>query len=113
MQITLCADILSVFAPLRESYSKARIEETFYDEQIVSTLRRQLTWTHQKTVRYCESPIIGIRMAEYMIELPPKELLSQKLQRTMVLTRERLALDVEEKKKPTARKAAKAPRKKS
>lgn len=34
-----------------------RFAETFPDEQIVSALRRQLTWTHLKTLMYLDDPL--------------------------------------------------------
>ena len=37
-----------------------RFAETFPDEQIVSALRRQLTWTHLKTMVYLDDPLNGI-----------------------------------------------------
>ena len=33
------------------------IAEAFPDEKIVSTLRRQLTWTHFKTLAYLDDPL--------------------------------------------------------
>ncbi|HBA88424.1 MAG TPA: hypothetical protein DCZ75_10695 [Geobacter sp.] len=34
-----------------------RFAETFTDEQIVSALRRQLNWTHIKTLIYIDDPL--------------------------------------------------------
>jgi len=35
-----------------------RLAETFPDEQILSALRRQLSWTHIKTLMYFDDPLI-------------------------------------------------------
>lgn len=43
--------------------------ETFAEEQIVSTLRRQLSWTHIKTLMYIDDPL----KREFYIEIAQLE----------------------------------------
>ena len=64
--------------------------ETFPDEQIVSTLRRQLSWTHLKTLMYMDD---GLKR-DFYIELAQLERWSvrqlQELQEAIAIARRRL-----------------------
>ncbi len=63
-----------------------RFAETFPDEQIVSALRGQLTWTHFKSLVYIEDPL----KRDFYAELPPRKVLQQKLHDAVRLARARL-----------------------
>jgi hypothetical protein len=79
-----------------------RFAETFPDSKIVSALRRQLSWTHFKTIIYIDDPLKRSfytemcrtekwstrRLAE-RIELPDRHLLQQKLHTAMESARPR------------------------
>ncbi|MBO3462172.1 DUF1016 N-terminal domain-containing protein [Aetokthonos hydrillicola] len=71
--------IVSLSQQLTQTYGKGWSEkqlrhclhfaETFPDEQIVSTLRRQLSWTHIKTLMYIDEPL----KREFYIEIAQLE----------------------------------------
>jgi len=79
----------------------------FADEQIVVSMIRQLTWTHliaifpiiglilysgkkQELIELLELNKSGIRVAEYLTELPPKKLLEEKLAKAIQLAKNKL-----------------------
>ncbi len=57
--------------------------ETFPDEKIFSELCRKLSWSHTKELIY-------IKVAEYLMILPPKELLKEKLQLAIEIAKNKL-----------------------
>ena len=59
-----------------------RFAEAVLDAAIVSAARRQLSWTHFRTLIY--------HVAEYLTALPPKELLQAKLHEAIARSRARL-----------------------
>jgi len=90
-----------------------RIAETFQDKEIISTLFRQLSWSHFKEILYIEDELklnknskkshqsiknpehieilqmdkSNIRVSEYLTLLPPKEKLLEKLQLAVEIAR--------------------------
>jgi hypothetical protein len=65
-----------------------RFAEAFPDVEIVSAARRQLSWTHFRTLVH--------HVAEYLTALPPKELLQAKLHEAIARSRARLENRAEE-----------------
>lgn len=59
-----------------------RFSESFPEGAIVSTLSRQLSWSHFKEIIY--------HVAEYMTELPPRKLLERKLHKAVETARARI-----------------------
>jgi hypothetical protein len=81
-----------------------RFVEVFPDENIVSTLRRELSWTHFKQIIYLDDPLKrdfyaemcrierwSIRVASYWTEILPRELLQKRLHEAIQHARARLA----------------------
>jgi hypothetical protein len=78
--------------------------EVFPDEQIVVSAIRQLSWTHfialisfERSITERVLPVellqldkAGIKVAEYLTELPSKKTLKQKLHQAVELSRETL-----------------------
>jgi hypothetical protein len=60
-----------------------RLAAIFPDEQILSTVRRELSWSHFKT--------LIIRVADYLTLLPPRETLQAKLHQSIELARAKMA----------------------
>ena len=91
-----------------------RFAEVFSDKKIVHALSAQLTWTHflkklsastiafnviymlrcagktSEQIELLQLDKFGIKVAEYMTELPKRELLEQKLHKAVELARKRL-----------------------
>ena len=63
--------------------------ERFPDEQIVASLRRQLSWTH------LELNDGALRVASYLTELPARELLERKLRESIALAKARIITEDE------------------
>jgi hypothetical protein len=90
--------------------------EYFPDERIVATLSQQLSWSHFREILPLEDPLkrdfcagkteghvrllrleeSGIHAAQYLTELPPREVLERKLHDAIRLARERLARQPQE-----------------
>ena len=84
--------------------------EVFSDEKIAASAMRQLSWTHLKTIMYlkdeqqrefyaemCRMEIellqlhkAGIKVAEYLTELPSKKLLQQKLHKAIEISKKQM-----------------------
>ena len=85
--------IKQLSANLTEQYGKGwsekhlrhclRVVETFPDIEIISTLWRQLSWSHIKTMMYIE-------VADYLTQLPDKQFLEQKLRIAIETAKQRL-----------------------
>ncbi len=105
----------------RNLHHMVRFAEQFPSEEIVNALRSQLLWTHFREPLFYHRRLrclvvielklgqfqaadkgqlelyllrledSGIRVAQYLTELPPKELLERKLHDSIQLARERLA----------------------
>ena len=85
-----------------------RFAEAFPDPEIVSALSRQLAWSHfkeiiylkdelqlcagkkQETVEYLDLGRSGIHVAEYLTELPPREVLHARFHQALAAARARL-----------------------
>jgi len=91
-------------------FGMVRFAEVFSDPKIVQTLSEQLGWSH--IVEFGENPPIGlilcadksaehvellqleksgIRVAQYLTELPPRKVLEHKLHEAIRIAREQLA----------------------
>ncbi len=65
-----------------------RFAEVFSDEQIVSTLSAQLSWSH--FIELLQMTQGEIRVAEYLTELPPQPVLQAKLREAIRVAREQM-----------------------
>lgn len=107
--------ILALSSQLTREYGKGwsekqlrhclRIAETFNDFQIVSTLSRQLSWSHLKELIYVDDPLkrefytemcklekSNIKIAEYLTQLPDIKVLKRKLHQSIAQAKNRLTL---------------------
>ena len=63
----------------------------FPDPEILSTLSRQFSWSHFLEFIKIEDPLKrDIHIAEYWLQLPPREVLQARLHEAMVAARARL-----------------------
>ncbi len=71
-----------------------RLVEVFADEQILSTVQRELSWSHLKALIYMEEllqlPQSNIRVADYLTLLPPRATLQAKLRQSIAIARQKL-----------------------
>lgn len=67
--------------------------ETFPNEEIVATLSQQLSWSHFRELLSLEKS--GIRVAEYLTELPPRDVLERKLHTAFEHARQRMETLIE------------------
>ncbi len=67
--------------------------ETFPNEEIVATLSQQLSWLHFRELLALEKS--GIRVAEYLTELPPRDVLERKLHTAFEHARQRMETLIE------------------
>ena len=74
-----------------------RLVEVFADEQILSTVQRELSWSHLKALIYMEEllqlPQSNIRVADYLTLLPPRATLQAKLHQSIAIARQKLGRD--------------------
>ena len=74
-----------------------RLVEVFADEQILSTVQRELSWSHLKALIYMEEllqlPQSNIRVADYLTLLPPRAILQAKLHQSIAIARQKLGRD--------------------
>ncbi len=74
-----------------------RLVEVFADEQILSTVQRELSWSHLKALIYMEEllqlPQSNIRVADYLTLLPPRATLQAKLCQSIAIARQKLGRD--------------------
>ena len=74
-----------------------RLVEVFADEQILSTVQRELSWSHLKALIYMEEllqlPQSNIRVADYLTLLPPRATLQAKLHQSIAIARQKLVRD--------------------
>lgn len=71
-----------------------RLVEVFADEQILSTVQRELSWSHLKALIYMEEllqlPQSNIRVADYLTLLPPRATLQAKRHQSIAIARQKL-----------------------
>ncbi len=83
-----------------------RTAETFADDEFFSALRRELSWTHIKTLIQINDDIIrnfniellqldksNIKVADYLTVLPPRKLLQEKLHKAIEIARNKVQGD--------------------
>ena len=64
-----------------------RLAEIFPEDQILSTLQRELSWSHLKALIYIDEPL---KRDFYLTLLPARETLQAKLHQSIELARQRL-----------------------
>jgi len=74
-----------------------KFAKLFPDREIVSTLSRQLSWSHfvlicagkdHDDIEYLEMDKTGIHVAQYLTEMPPKEILEAHLRKAITIAKE-------------------------